>query len=203
MTARRFSLRARISTDRPAAIRPVLERLFGGKSTTLTGSGTDFFVTAELVGSSARELNRSLLSELRRVEKKTRLRSQWTSEGITERFFDYVPKTLEPKARVEHPPFSHLVRGSRRLYSGSDMHPGMDREERRAKAREEAKRERSSKRIAKAPSSQTVDRSDGQGPETQRETARRVYRTGGKAKRRASTGLRGAEKPRKWREGRQ
>ena len=43
-------------------------------------------------GSSARELNRHLLSELRRAEKKTRLRAEWTCEGITERFFDYVPK---------------------------------------------------------------------------------------------------------------
>jgi hypothetical protein len=33
-----------------------------------------------------------LLSELRRVEKKTRLRAEWTSGNTTERFFDYVPK---------------------------------------------------------------------------------------------------------------
>lgn len=29
---------------------------------------------------------------MRRVEKRTRIRSEWTSEGVTERFFDYVPK---------------------------------------------------------------------------------------------------------------
>ena len=36
--------------------------------------------------------NRQLLSELRRAEKKTRLRAEWTSGGVTEKFFDYVPK---------------------------------------------------------------------------------------------------------------
>jgi hypothetical protein len=44
-------------------------------------------------GTSAKELNRSLLSALRRVEKKTRLRAEWTSNNnTTERFFDYVLK---------------------------------------------------------------------------------------------------------------
>ncbi len=43
-------------------------------------------------GESARELNRTLLSALRRVERKTRLRAEWKSGNTTERFFDYVPK---------------------------------------------------------------------------------------------------------------
>jgi hypothetical protein len=30
-----------------------------------------------------------LLSELRKAEKKTRIRSEWTSEDTTEKFFDY------------------------------------------------------------------------------------------------------------------
>jgi hypothetical protein len=33
-----------------------------------------------------------LLSELRRVEKKTSIRSEWTAEGTTEKFFDYALK---------------------------------------------------------------------------------------------------------------
>jgi hypothetical protein len=46
-----------------------------------------------MVGASAKELNRSLLSALRRAEKRTRLRSEWTSkDGVTERYFDYVLK---------------------------------------------------------------------------------------------------------------
>ena len=43
-------------------------------------------------GESARELNRAFLSALRRIEKKTTLRAEWTHDGLTERFFDYVPK---------------------------------------------------------------------------------------------------------------
>lgn len=47
---------------------------------------------AELEGESARDLNRMILSELRRAEKRTRIRAEWTSSNIVERFFDYVPK---------------------------------------------------------------------------------------------------------------
>jgi hypothetical protein len=44
-------------------------------------------------GASARQLNRALLSALRKVEKKTTLRAEWTSsDNTTERFFDYVLK---------------------------------------------------------------------------------------------------------------
>jgi hypothetical protein len=55
--------------------------------------GEEFVVEGEMKGTSAKELNRSLLSALRRVEKKTRLRAEWTSDNnTTERFFDYVLK---------------------------------------------------------------------------------------------------------------
>jgi hypothetical protein len=47
---------------------------------------------ATLAGASAQDLNRSLLSALRRVERRTRLRAAWTADGVTERFFDYVSK---------------------------------------------------------------------------------------------------------------
>ncbi len=49
-------------------------------------------------GGSAKELNRSFLSALRRVEKKTRLRAEWTSEdGTVQKYFDYVLKrTVKP-----------------------------------------------------------------------------------------------------------
>jgi hypothetical protein len=44
-------------------------------------------------GASARELNRTFLSALRKVEKRTTLRAEWTSDdNTTERFFDYVLK---------------------------------------------------------------------------------------------------------------
>jgi hypothetical protein len=33
---------------------------------------------------------------LRRAEKRTRLRAEWTAGGTTYRFFDYVPKSERP-----------------------------------------------------------------------------------------------------------
>ena len=43
-----------------------------------------------------RGANRQLLSALRRVEKRTRLRAEWTAGGTTCRFFGYVPKSEGP-----------------------------------------------------------------------------------------------------------
>ena len=88
----RYSLHARVSTDNPVAIKPVLVRMVPGGTVTLSENGQEFVVDGVCDGSSARDLNRYLLSELRRAEKRTRLRSEWTSELATERFFDYVPK---------------------------------------------------------------------------------------------------------------
>lgn len=92
MAAKRFALRAQVSTDSPSAVEPVLERRFPRGVVRAGENRGEFWVEAGMEGTSARELNRSLLSELRRAEKRTRLRAEWTSEGTTERFFDYVPK---------------------------------------------------------------------------------------------------------------
>ncbi|MGA7861784.1 MAG: hypothetical protein WCB19_08005 [Thermoplasmata archaeon] len=92
MLVPRFTVRARISTESPAAIRPILRRLFPAGSVTLTGDPKELVVRGEMEGGSAQDLNRSLLTELRRAERKTRLRAEWTFEGRTEKFFDYVPK---------------------------------------------------------------------------------------------------------------
>jgi hypothetical protein len=43
-------------------------------------------------GASAKELNRPLLSAMRKVEKRTTLRAEWTWGDTTERYFDYVLK---------------------------------------------------------------------------------------------------------------
>ncbi len=92
MAATVFSLTARVSTENPAGVRPVLERLLPKASITEGKANGELRVVAEMEGTSARDLNRHLLSEMRRVEKRTRLRSEWTTRGTTERFFDYVPK---------------------------------------------------------------------------------------------------------------
>jgi hypothetical protein len=85
----RFELVADVSSADPEAIEPVLRRLVGGG---IAPTADGFHVVATLSGESARDLNRSLLSALRHVERRTRLRAAWTAGGVTERFFDYVLK---------------------------------------------------------------------------------------------------------------
>lgn len=89
----RFHLVAEVSSDSPAAIRSVLGQ-FVGDAVTATPEG--FHVDGWVEGADARELNRELLSALRRVERRTRLRAEWTAGGVTRRFFDYVPKGTRP-----------------------------------------------------------------------------------------------------------
>lgn len=97
MTNKRFLLVATVSTDNPKAIRPTLEKLIGGSFKEVNtnigqGSKGEFLVQTEIEGINAKDLNRSLLSALRRVEKRTRLRAEWSSGNTTERYFDYVLK---------------------------------------------------------------------------------------------------------------
>jgi hypothetical protein len=107
MASRRFELVGRVSSSSPKAVRPLLEEaLPQGSVKELNG---EFVVEARMEGESAKELNRALLSALRRVEKRTRLRAEWTSDdGTTERYFDYVlKKTIrtvprERAVRTEH-----------------------------------------------------------------------------------------------------
>lgn len=96
MGVKLFTLSARVSSDTPEAIRPVLTTLLPRAS--VTREGEEFVVTGHMRGTDAKELNRSLLTALRRAEKRTRLRAEWTSEeGRTYRFFDYVlKKTNKP-----------------------------------------------------------------------------------------------------------
>lgn len=91
MAKMRFSVVASVNTESPEAVRPVLERFVGKGCVTRTGE-KEFRIEAEMEGENAKELNRSMLSELRRVERRTRLRAEWTSGETTERFFDYVMK---------------------------------------------------------------------------------------------------------------
>ena len=88
MSEKKFKLSARVSSATPSAIKPVLERIIGNNGS-IKPTADGFEVNAEFKGESARDLNRMLLSELRRAEKKTRIRSEWTSEDTTEKFFDY------------------------------------------------------------------------------------------------------------------
>jgi hypothetical protein len=99
VTNKRFLLVATVSTDNPKAIRPTLEKLIGRHGSFKEvdtdvdqGSKGEFLIRAEIEGISAKDLNRSLLSALRSVEKRTRLRAEWSLGNTTERYFDYVLK---------------------------------------------------------------------------------------------------------------
>lgn len=92
MASKRFALVATINTDDPARIERILAELVGVNAILRTEDG--FRVKTTMEGASAREMNRSLLSALRRIVKKTTLRAEWTCDKTTERFFDYVPKGI-------------------------------------------------------------------------------------------------------------
>jgi len=56
--------------------------------------GDEFLVEAEMTGPTPKDLNRQLLSQLRRAERRTRLRARWIApDGTVSSFFDYVRKT--------------------------------------------------------------------------------------------------------------
>lgn len=87
----RFRLTGDVSSDDLAAVRPVLAQMVGGAAVTEIQDG--LHVEGTMEGADAREVNRRLLSALRRAEKRTRLRAEWTGGGSIYRFFDYVPKS--------------------------------------------------------------------------------------------------------------
>ncbi len=98
MASKHLRVVARVSSSNLQAIKPVLEQLI--KIGSVKEAKGEFIIEAEMSGDSAKELNRSFLSALRRVEKKTRLRAEWTSDnGTTQKFFDYVLK----KTTKTHP----------------------------------------------------------------------------------------------------
>ncbi len=90
MPEQRFELAADVSSDDPKAIEPVLCAIAGLSITPLADG---FHIEGSMAGQSAREINRALLSALRRAERRTRIRSRWTLDDATFRFFDYVPKS--------------------------------------------------------------------------------------------------------------
>jgi hypothetical protein len=91
MARKRFKVFARVSSSNLKALKPIIDQIIPNAS--VKEEGSDLVIEAHVGGDSAKELNRSLLSALRRVEKKTRLRTEWVSDdGTTQKFFDYVLK---------------------------------------------------------------------------------------------------------------
>jgi hypothetical protein len=86
-----FKLKARVNRSDARTIRHALGQLSAKGS--VRRAGDAFVVEAEMDGAGAKELNRTFLSALRKAEKRTTLRADWTSDdGATERYFDYVLK---------------------------------------------------------------------------------------------------------------
>jgi hypothetical protein len=84
-----FSLVAQVSSHDPEAIAPLLWEVLPAGST-IVGIAEGFQIEARVAGESARELNRALLSTLRRRCRRTRIRAEWTdAQGRQQRFFDY------------------------------------------------------------------------------------------------------------------
>ena len=88
-----FRLNGEVSSDNLSAIQPLLVQFTSGQ---VTSTPEGLHVEGAMEGTDARDVNRRLLSALRRVEKRTRLRAEWTARGTTYRFFDYVPKPERP-----------------------------------------------------------------------------------------------------------
>jgi hypothetical protein len=88
-----FRLNGEVSSDNLSAIQPLLVQFTGGQ---VISTPEGLHVEGAMEGTDARDVNRRLLSALRRVEKRTRLRAEWTAGGTTYRFFDYVPKSERP-----------------------------------------------------------------------------------------------------------
>jgi len=87
----KLNLKARVNRSDAETIRHALDQLAAKGSVKKVGD--EFVVEAEMEGASAKELNRTLLSALRKVEKRTTLRAEWISDdGTSERFFDYALK---------------------------------------------------------------------------------------------------------------
>jgi hypothetical protein len=87
----RFRLVGDVSSDDVAAIRPVLTEIFRHGAVTENADG--LHMEGVIKGEDVRDVNRRVLSALRRAEKRTRLRAEWTGGGHIVRFFDYVPKS--------------------------------------------------------------------------------------------------------------
>jgi predicted RNA binding protein with dsRBD fold (UPF0201 family) len=88
--SRRFDLDGDVRSASPQEVLAALRDLF--PDATIETTETGLRVRVQLEGESARDLNRAVLSALRRVERRTTLRAEWSGGRTVERFFDYVPK---------------------------------------------------------------------------------------------------------------
>jgi hypothetical protein len=88
-----FRLNGEVSSENLSAVRPALSQVFDGQ---VTPTPDGLHLEGLMEGADARDVNRRLLSALRRAERRTRLRAEWTADGVTYRFFDYALKSERP-----------------------------------------------------------------------------------------------------------
>jgi hypothetical protein len=88
-----FRLSGDVSSENLDGIRPVLSQLVDGEVTATPGG---WHIEGVVEGEDARDVNRRLLSALRRIERRTRLRAEWTGGSLVCRFFDYALKAERP-----------------------------------------------------------------------------------------------------------
>ena len=88
-----FRLNGEVSSENLSAVRPLISQLLDGQ---VTPTPDGLHLDGLMDGEDARDVNRRLLSALRRVERRTRLRAEWTADGVTYRFFDYALKSERP-----------------------------------------------------------------------------------------------------------
>ncbi len=72
-----FRLNGDVSSENLAAIGPLLAQLLDGQ---VTPTQDGLHIDGVMEGDDARDVNRRLLSALRRVERRTRLRAEWTAD---------------------------------------------------------------------------------------------------------------------------
>jgi len=76
-----------VSTENRAGVRRAIVAFFGPHAL-VRPTDDGYRVEALVGGDTAKEVNRAFLSSARRVEKRTRVRAEWTCGTTTERFFD-------------------------------------------------------------------------------------------------------------------
>lgn len=87
---------AKVRSLNLAGIRSALEEMFGEDAVSQSVERPDELLLQTVArGESMKSLNRSLLSSLRKVEKRTTIRAVWTGQSLRESYFDYVLKKSE------------------------------------------------------------------------------------------------------------
>ena len=96
----KYHVVARVRSEDPKAIRPVLERRVTASGGFVRPLSNGFELKLSIEGASASDLNRQFLSDLRSMEQRTHVFSEWLSErGGRERFYDFDPRAHPPVLR--------------------------------------------------------------------------------------------------------